>query len=220
MLGVSISFASLYIILSAIHLVFCYQEKELARKTSKPFLLMSLGISMYCLVPNYPLIPLACFLAMLGDILLIFKKKRLCFVIGGTFFAASHIVNLFNQAKYLPFPFPYYAVIIMVLLAPVMGLIFYFVKDRRIYFMLKATFTSFHVLNVLFSLVIFTSVDTASGFMILFGYLSCILSDIILERSTFVRDIKRRDYPIMFTYLIGQLFTYFGLAFLCLGYFR
>ena len=49
------------------------------------------------------------------------------------------------------------------------------------------------------------------GTLIAVGYGMFIISDITLILTTFVKDIRRRDFPIMLTYLLGEFGIVFGL---------
>ncbi|MCF0107604.1 MAG: hypothetical protein HUJ59_01125, partial [Bacilli bacterium] len=51
----------------------------------------------------------------------------------------------------------------------------------------------------------------AGGIFFTIGYIFFIISDVILIITTFVKDIEKRDFPIMLFYLLAQLFIISGL---------
>ena len=49
------------------------------------------------------------------------------------------------------------------------------------------------------------------GIFMAAGYLLFFVSDCTLIFTTYIKDIKRRDFPIMLTYLLGEFGIVFGL---------
>lgn len=186
---------------------------------SKPFLLTFLGAAMAFQVPNHPLIPIACFLAMIGDIFLLFNKKILFFYLGASFFASSHILNIITQGLSLSYDIPMYAYFFLFGGALIVALLLYFITKMAPNSLMKYCFSTCHILNIGFSFMLMMDHKIYSGLMILVGYLLCATSDVLLEKVTFKNDMKRRDFYIMGTYLPGQAFTYLGLLFATLSLF-
>lgn len=212
-IGIAVS-TIFYLIFSTIHLFFCKSGNEKHRMRTKPLLLFFLGISMCFLCKNHPLIPIACFLACIGDITLLFDEKPLLFLLGASFFASSHVVNILTQCSILEWEQKAWHYILLYLSVPVASLLGYFVFERKQPFALfKFAFGTLHLENVIFSLILLFSGNIASGMMIFIGYVLCIISDIVLEKAVIDKTIEKSDFLIMILYLIGQLFTYYGLAF-------
>lgn len=204
----------LYLALSTIHLFFCRTGNEKHRMRTKPFLLMLLGISMCFFSKDYPLIPIACFLACIGDIILLFDEKPFFFLLGATFFASSHVLNILTQCAILGWELQAWHYILLYIAIPIASLLGYFVFEKGKKFSLfKYAFATLHLENVIFSLILFFTGTTASGMMIFIGYVCCIASDIILEKAVVGKTMEKSDFIIMLLYLVGQLFTYYGLAF-------
>ena len=53
--------------------------------------------------------------------------------------------------------------------------------------------------------------------IIALGYILFMFSDSFLLYTSYVKDVKRRDFYIMLTYLLGQLFIVISLVFVGLG---
>lgn len=212
-------FLSLYLLLCVIHLYFCYRHNDKARKLTKPFLLSSLAVCLIFYVPSYPLIIVACFLACIGDTLLIFEKRPIYFLIGASCFGASHVLNALTQIQIIGHPFSWWQYLLVYLPVPLAGVIGYLFIEREPFSLFKYAFSTLHIINVIISIVILAHRQYASGMMILFGYLCCIISDIILAKNLGKEEKSDYNFSIMLTYLVGQLLTYFGLAFGILGVF-
>lgn len=80
--------------------------------------------------------------------------------------------------------------------------------------LLRIPFSCFHLLNILTSIFLIYNQYYLTGSFILLGYISCVTSDLILNHATFIKDFKRRDFPIMLFYLIGQFSTFIGIILL------
>ncbi len=200
--------------ISIIHLSFCAKDNShIVRKVTKPFLLLSLGLSLCFYVPQYPLIIIACFLACIGDILLIFEKSKVLFIIGATGFGASHVLNVLTQIQIIGHPLSWWMYLLVFLPIPLSGILGYLFIQRETFSLFKFSFSMCHIINVIFTIVMMASGTFASGMMIFFGYLSCIISDIILAKNLGKEEKGDVNFAIMLTYLFGQLLTYFGLAF-------
>ena len=78
----------------AIHLVFCFLMAERMRRISKPFCLLFLLLS--CLFsPSSPsLLALGLLLGLIGDVLMLFKRRRLCLAGAMACFAGNHLAYI------------------------------------------------------------------------------------------------------------------------------
>lgn len=163
-------------------------------------------------IPRHPMIPTACFLAFVGDIILIWNKKKQMFALGAMFFFASHVLNFFSLKKLFSFKIPVYVYIIIPIMMVLAGVILFFIKKKDWISFLVGVFGLAHSINLILSIILIIDGTVVPGILVSLGYVLCISSDLILERVTFKKDIRRRDFPIMLTYLLGQALTYFGLA--------
>ena len=71
-------FSSLFIISSLFNIMCGFFEKEKARRISKPFCLIFLGIAAAIALPRFFLIYCGCFLGSIGDFLLLYKSNKKC----------------------------------------------------------------------------------------------------------------------------------------------
>ena len=216
MIIASYVFFGLFALCSFIHLIFCFLEKEKARKISKIFCVTLLAIAAILYKPNAPLIYVGAFLGVIGDIFLIFKKNIKSFFVGTIFFIGGHVLYL-TQAILLINPnsalhWSVYLVVGLILLLLTFGL--YPITGKKLG--PTALIGNFYMpfLLVLLSLGIYLSVvnnNYLPGLLFACGYLSFFISDSTLIYTSFFKDIKRRDFYIMLFYLIAQALIITGL---------
>lgn len=215
---VALVFFTIFVLVSLVELVLAFHEMEKWRKIVKPFSLLFLAFSALIALPSHPLIFIGAILGMVGDVFLIFVKKRKLFILGTISFLLGHFAYiseiLFIMLKDNPVPWWFYVVALFLMLT--LTLAFYpFSKkitgDR--YLSLLGNL----YLSVLVLVTIISVIATSKGFtnfMVLgiIGGISFLASDLLLIQATFVRDFKRRDYYIMLFYLLGQAFIVSGLT--------
>lgn len=208
-------FISLFAAFAIVHLIFCFLEKPFWRKLTKPFCLVMLGAAMAFLVPDYPLIYVSCWVSAVGDVLLIKNKDPKFFVTGAGVFAVAHTLNLVTQTKILSYSFPDYAWMIMAAVALIVAAVAYCTHGKKDVAIstVAPTYACFHLANIALAVMVLADGKFVPyKIMILLGYLVYVVSDMIVNYVTNKRDIKRRDFYIMLTYLAGQTLIYFGLA--------
>lgn len=213
-------FISLYAVVCAVHLVLCFLMKPLPRKITKPLCLVTLGGAMAFLVPQAPLVYISCFLSAIGDVLLIRNKEPLFFIIGAAVFASAHTLNAVNQIGMLSYSFPWYMWLVLGAVVCAAGAIGYFTrgKENAAEATVSLSYACFHFVNIAFAVMLIADGDFVPfEIMILCGYLIYVVSDLIVNYVTNKRDINRRDFYIMLTYLTGQTLIYLGLAFALLA---
>lgn len=218
---VSIVFLSLFVFASVIHLYFCWTEKEKARKISKPFTISLLSVSIIFLVPSHPLIWLFPLLSFVGDFFLIFKKKSMAFfVLGFVFFFLGHVCNLIELTILLfksDTTIPVIAYIVFAV-ALTLVIIFVFPITRKIAGRISLL-ANVYMPTLLF-VGAFSLLCTAAyancyqGLLIALGYVFFIFSDAFLLYANFLKDVKRHDFYVMSTYLIGELLICVGFSLL------
>lgn len=213
-------FISLFAIVSITHLVFCFLMKPFWRKLTKPFCLVLLGAAMAFLVPDYPMVYVSCWISAVGDLLLIRNREAKFFVTGAVVFAAAHTLNAIVQVGLLKgFSIPNYVWAIFAAVVVIAGVAGYFCSDKKqiAIGIVSPAYACFHFVNIAFAVMLLVDGLSAFKLLILFGYLAYVVSDLIVNYVTNKRDINRRDFYIMLTYLAGQVMIYFGLAYSLIG---
>lgn len=204
---ISYVFFSLFLLATLVHLAFCFFELELPRKITKGMTTLMLGIAVVCAIPTEPLPYIGLFLGMAGDVALLKKHKVWPFVTGLVLFLVGHIVYV---VEYVLLCAPvHWGVIVGIILYAVLSPFLFAQISRRVVHQKKLVVGGAFYLDVLSLALIVPIVACALGkvdylLLCVFGALSFLLSDIILTITMFKRDIRRRDFYIMFTYLLAQ----------------
>lgn len=210
-----IAFLVIFGITSIIHLVFCYLEKENARMISKPLCLFFLMIATIPMIKAHPGLFLGAMFSCIGDIFLIWNKKEKMFMAGTISFFVAHLMHLIELVGLLTFHIPWFVYLIAALVG--VGVDILLCKtNTKTYGKLLAPFCNYYAftLIIMFAMSFILAVTGSYknyAVMLVVGYASFIVSDLILSKTTFEKDIKRRDFPIMITYLIGELFIIMSL---------
>lgn len=204
-------------IIYILELVFAFLEKEALRKVIKPFCMLSLTFVLISLnVTNYFLYIIIA-LGFLGDICLIYKKtNKIVFSIGIGLFFIGHILYCYLFSKELNYDVQLWVYIGL----GVFGLLTPLLTYKTLHPMAKeytipGTYY-FYILfmDLLFSTFLMVNNTSINTILIFVGVLFFILSDSILSFTTFIMDVKRRDFYIMLTYLIAQSLIAINLAIL------
>ncbi|NLV29157.1 MAG: hypothetical protein GXY57_03260 [Erysipelotrichaceae bacterium] len=214
---ISFVFFALFVVASFIQLVAAFLEKEFLRKISKPFCVLFLAIAVAVTIPNHPLVCIGAFLGVLGDIALISKSRRI-FCLGTALFLAGHICYLCEMIFVImgvnPLPWWFYVVVAFgILLFTLAGYPFSKkITQNRYLALLGNTYLAILLLVSIVSII--ASSRGYLDFMILgvIGGISFLASDLILTKSFFIKDFKRRDYYIMLFYLLGQGLILIGIT--------
>ena len=213
---VQLTFLILFGVLSIVQLVFCFMEKDLPRMITKPFCMVALGIFVTLMVPNTPLIYTGIYLAAVGDIFLLWPKKRINFILGTLSFIAGHIcyfVFICKSLSYSIHPAVYIslAVVLTILIFALYPLTIR--VTRGIIALLGNLY--FPLLLIMLAFGILLTVDNPNhwiGLLVVFGYVLFILSDLILSYTTYVKHVQRKDFYIMLTYLVAEFLIATGLT--------
>lgn len=215
MIGFYIS-GSVALVIYFLQFLFAYLEKNKIRKAIKPFCLISLMVSVYFLGARNELIFVALAFGLLGDIFLIFDKKKICFACGVLAFLVNHIVYIILFSSLLSYKINTWIIVSLSVFGVLFPLLTYklansiskeFAVPGSIYFYILFMECLFATLLV---------IDTKSMFaiMILLGNIFFVGSDTFLSITTFLVDVKRKHLYIMSTYLIAQTLISIGLCFL------
>ncbi|MBQ7250112.1 MAG: lysoplasmalogenase [Bacilli bacterium] len=213
---VSFVFFGIFLLVSLVHLVFCFLELELPRKITKGFTTMMLGIGIVCAIPTEPLPYIGLFLGMAGDFSLLKKHKVWPFVLGLVLFLVGHIVYIIEYVR-LCAPV-HWGVIAGIVVYAVLSPFIFGQISRRVVHQKKLVVGGAFYLDVLSLALIVPIIACCLGkvdylLLCVFGALSFLLSDVILTITMFKKDIRRRDFYIMFTYLLAQALIGIGFVF-------
>jgi len=208
-------FAGLYVLVSILHLIVCFKENEKWRRITKPFCMLFLGIAAVLILPKYPLVYCGAFLGMIGDLLLIWKKKFIPFAVGTAAFLCGHFCYFAQLVLLLNNKIPFWIFIILGIL-PFLCIGLLFPLTSKIFGKKNCLIGNFYipfltvmiVMGVL--LAIYYSPTYWPGVCIAVGYTIFLASDSLLVYTLFIRDIKRRDFYIMITYLAAELLIILG----------
>ncbi|MCR5079334.1 MAG: lysoplasmalogenase [Bacilli bacterium] len=207
-------FLSLFLISSIVHLVFCFLEKERIRKISKPFPLLFLMVALIFARIDHPLIYIGSFFCLAGDVALLRKHKVWWFSFGLIFFLIGHILFIAEMGIQMG-NVPWYSYLINGLIL-IVYVILLFNKWRKLIrhknIRLGAIIYSFVLISALCWAIIGSIFFSRPNFILVaVGYLLFIVSDLTLAITLFKRDVKRRDFYIMVTYLSASLLIGLGL---------
>lgn len=213
---VSYVFFGLFVIISLVHLYFCFMEQEKWRKITKPFCLLFLTLAIAFFIPQYPLVYLGLAFGLAGDTFLLKKHKIWPFVGGMVSFLIGHIlyiIQLILIAK--PDHYAYYLVMGLYL---ILAILFGYRLCNKIVRTKPLALGGDIYLCVLSLDLIWAIVACARGhfdfcFPVVLGSICFLISDFYLAYTSFVSNKKRRDFYIMVTYLLAQFLIATGLAF-------
>lgn len=214
----SIILFAVFGVYSIVHLVFCFLENEKLRKITKPFCLIILGIAALVAKPDCPLIYAGAFLGAIGDIFLINKKNLLFFLSGTVFFISGHIcyfaeiMMLLTSLGGMTIEYWFYLILFGILLLLTFGLYPIDKKLAGVATLAGNFYMPFLVVLLISGIVLAVNVNPSwAGISVAAGYLMFFASDTTLIYTTFVKDVRRRDFYIMLTYLLGEFGIVFGL---------
>ncbi len=213
-------FSSLFAICSLFNIMCGFFEKEKARRISKPFCLIFLGIAAAIALPHSFLIYCGCFFGSIGDFLLLYKSNKKCLVSGLSSFLLGHfcyigqsIVYLANEGylewwSYLVMA-AFYILTALLVIAPIWGL----TKHSRL-FTISGTFYCSTLIAVIASGALGLYFLGPEWYIfVMCGGIFFFASDLILTSTIFRHDFPRRDFYIMLTYLLGEAGIVFGMVF-------
>jgi hypothetical protein len=204
-----------------VHLVLCYFEVEKWRKITKPFCLLFLALAVAMAIPDHPLVYVAAFLGFLGDIILIWKDKKtcvgagvLCFWGGHGCYIATILTTLYHAGVFDSSPYAWaWMILFLVVWMGLMVYPMYRITAHSKLFTIFGVFYSTILVSVGASAILGCSLGYSDYlYLVIIGDIFFILSDSTLAYTIFIHDIKRRDFYIMLTYLLGQSFILTGLV--------
>ncbi len=216
-------FLSAYGIVSITNLVFCLLENEKLRKISKPFCMLTLLGFVLFSNPSHSYLWISLILALVGDVLFIFKKKKIYVLLGIFFFLAAHVFYLIefgfifkNIDSSLFSSYSTFLYFYPLSLLPALPISYFLSKKDWKLTLAGSLYQS--VLIGVFASAVFGLVNTNGnclGFiLILIGAVFYYTSDFFNAFTMFIKKLKKREFYIMSTYLLAQLAIVLGFYFL------
>ena len=212
---VSYVFFGLFLAVSIVHLVFCYLEMELARKITKCMTTGMLFLAVVFAIPKEPLVYIGLLLGVAGDGFLLKKHKVWPFVAGMLSFLAGHILYIVSFIRLCgTLHWAYYvATGLYCILFPIL---FFHVGNKIVHQKNLAfggvAYFGFLFLDLIWSIIACCFGNANFCLLCVFGSVCFIASDIFLTKTMFKKDVKRRDFFIMSTYLLAQGLIVVGLT--------
>ena len=205
---------SLFLVSCVIQLTFAFLEKEKYRRIEKPFCLGLLTAFAAVTLPNHPMIYIATFLGMLGDILVILPNKKAFYVGAFCFFSGFVLYALEGLLIFMGGNVPIYMIVVIITTYVVMVFALIFLVGLRIAKHKGEAIGIGLYLSPLFTLVVIMCFLTAKGggvmYLSLIGTLFFLFSDCLITFTKFVKKFKRYDFYVMGSYLIAQLLIVIG----------
>ena len=214
----SLTFLILYGVVSLTNIFFCIIRDEKWRKITKLFCMpMLMGFVLSINYQNYWLW-LSLLFAWIGDVLFIFKKKKLIALIGMLFFLVAHVFYIFEFAHLFGrispellnsyFFFLYFAPLFLLPGIPV-GL---YLSKKDIKLTIAGSFYQ-SVLFLILGSSIFAIANNCSLYFIMIGMGAILyyVSDAFNAYTLYIKKLKMRELIIMSSYLIAQFLIVFGI---------
>jgi len=211
---------SLLIVVTCLHLFFCFKENEKGRHWSKLFIMPLLAFSLFALTSREIPLYLGILFGWIGDIFLIFKKRSKWFLLFGLIaFLLGHALYIAEIVRLFSFrvPWPVYPIVAGI------GILFVIIGYRLVHerlgkMALPASFYAFTLVIMASSAFVLciNSLFLLGPIFIFFGCLAFILSDFLIAYTYFYRDIRRRDFFIMIPYVLAEAGITIGIAILTL----
>ena len=204
----------LFSILCIIELYFCFKQNNKMRKIFKTFCVFSLSIVIILLMPNHPLLYSALLFGAFGDLLLIYKKDYL-FYLGALSFLTGHAL-FYSEifVEILSSFIPTYFYIIFFISLMIISLILYkpftFITKKKLPLLSGCFYFSILIGALILMITSVCYMPTSFMYFGILGYVLFITSDFILCFAKFNHDFKYRQFIVMLTYLLAELFISLG----------
>lgn len=196
-----------------VELFLAFIEKEKLRKAFKVFPLLILTIIGIRIVPNNPLLYIASFLGFLGDLFIIFEKKKIFFYLGGLSFFVGHLLYLILMLITSGVTYDWYHYLIIVI-SFVLVIFILYRNFKEKFNLVEVTCAAFYfgILILLLINAITISLVCKIYYLLLvaLGYVLFLISDTMLIIKDFIREFKRDDFYVMGTYLLAEISIVFG----------
>ena len=211
-----------FVLLSIVHLFFCYFGMHTPRKLTKPLLLLSLCIYYACAAKPVDAAVLAALIGGLaGDILLISEDTGRAFIAGALSFTLGHGLYALSIFRCTPGATQPRLITAAVFIAIYVIVVAYMsfrlekhVDDKKFRILMPVYLSIVAAVNVFAWVNLVLRIKSGEGqfyaALITLGAILFLASDTILARSMFARDVKRPNFPVMLTYIPAQALLCFG----------
>ena len=209
----------LYLVGAAIHLIFCLLPAKSGRAVTKCFM-MPLLLAFYILTASTVswLVVTAVLMGWLGDVFLIFARKKICFFIGlGAFLSghAAYTVEFVRRTTLTVSPGP--SIFLLFALLVMAGILAYLSLRKHMENDLIPPAIAYLAIIVCMagsaSLYAFQEPAIMQPSMLVFpGALLFMLSDYVLARGMFIGETRYGAFFVMLTYLSAQFLIVLGLC--------
>lgn len=207
-----------YGICSVLNLFFCVTLNEKWRKITKPLCMLGLIGFVISTLPNHFFLWISLILAWLGDILFIFKHKRMLMLIGMLFFLAAHALYVFEfgfifktQSEEIFASYCFLLRFYPILILPGIP-IGYFLSKKDIKLTVAGAFYQSMLFGVFASAIFAIAIGSTPYFtFVAVGAIFYYASDAVNAYTLCVKKFKMKEVVIMSTYLLAQFLIVFGI---------
>ena len=202
-------------------LLFALFEIEKPRKIVKPFCTLFLAVIVLLFTPKNYFFIIGVLCGMVGDIFFIFKDQRKCVLLGLVAFLFNHVFYILATWSVIRDQIETIHTLFLIAFFLLFFAFSFLALEKFCHMkgLLRITGSLYMTLLVLdFAYQIMARLLYSHFFIYsVFGGVLFILSDSILTCTLFIKDFKRRDFPIMLTYLGAQVLFYMPYLLLTIG---
>lgn len=208
----------LYGICSIVNLLFCLLLNEKLRKATKPLCMLGLIGFVLSTLPTHFFLWISLMLAWIGDILFIFKHKRVFMMLGMFAFLLAHALYVFEfgyifrtQSEEVFASYCFLLRFYPILILPGIP-IGYYLSNKDWKLTIAGAFYQSMLFGV-FASAIFAIVVRSTPYFIFVavGAILYYTSDAVNAYTLCKKKFKMKELVIMSTYLVAQFFIVFGI---------
>ena len=208
-------FFGLFIAAAIVQIIFAVLEKEKLRRIEKCFCLFFLFMGAVFAVPTFPTLYVGILLSLIGDLLLIFKKRNIYFYVGSLCFALSHICYLISIILIVGAELSWYMYVVAFVLMIMFYLATTFLIAKRLTKSGFEQYTMMAYFSILFFnfivMILSITVHPVYLFITAIGSLMFTISDSVIVYNKFYKPFKKAEFVVMSTYLLAQMLIVIGM---------
>lgn len=212
---------SVFGVICLLELLFALFEIEKPRKIIKPFCTFFLAMIVLLFTPRNYFFLVGILCGMVGDIFFIFKGPRKCVLLGLVAFLLNHVFYILATWSVIKDQIETIHTLYLVAFFLLFFAFSFLALEKFCHMkgLLRITGSLYMTLLALdFAYQIMARLIYSHVFLYsVFGGVLFIISDSILTCTLFIKDFKRRDFPIMLTYLGAQVLFYLPYLLLAIG---
>lgn len=207
----------IFLILSTISLYYCFKENDKKRKIYKPFPIMSLISLLMIVLINEPILYLALFCGLIGDLFLLSFDKKM-FMAGLLFFLCEHAINFYALYHYTGIFNNYFYLIfgILIVVLPTLASIFLKKFAKPVFTIVGGIYMSALIMQIVSASYIYSVTGNPLFISYIIGYILFLISDSLIAQKRFIKPFKKIQFLLMITYYIAQYMIYVPMIFLIL----